>query len=317
MILGFDTIKKITCGAHLVEEVDGAFRFYKCTEKQHQAWLGHSQTLGDRAVTTTGVRLDFKTNSSSVSFETVSGGSFELKINGNLRCKLAQGKHTVALTNERKDALDCARITLVFPSHSVGSIKNVEVDDGAYVEPVCYDKRFLFIGDSITQGYNSSYHVASYAWRVIDYYDADAIINGIGGAFYAADTFDVPAFDPDVIFIAYGTNDFGRGGVTMDEKREEICSYLDLVKENYADKKVIVISPIYRCTADGTPMSAEFDAFRLYIENETEKRGFNAISGLSLVPPIKEMYADGTLHPNDLGFAYYAESLLRKIKDII
>lgn len=318
MILNLNEVKKITAGAHLVEQTEAGFVFHKCTAAQEAAWYTHSETLGTRARTTTGIRLDFYTNSRSFGIRIVGGGKFELHINGILREQVTEkGTYSWSVCDVRGNACDNARVTLIFPSHSIGIISDVELDDGASITPVSYKKKLLFIGDSITQGHATVYDSFSFAWRVTDYFDAASVINGIGGAFYSTRTFDVPDFDPDAVIIAYGTNDFGRGGVSLEEKHAEIDGYLDLVKANYGGKRVIVLSPIWRCTAEGENMREEFHAFRLYIENSAHERGFVAIDGLSLVPPMRSLYADGHLHPNDLGFAIYAENLIKQIKDLI
>ena len=317
MILKFDDVKKITRGAVSISENDDGYVFDKCTERQIDAWYAYSEPLGMRARTTSGIRLDFVTNSKKFGFTVATGGKFELRINGILRDKVTEiGKKVYTLCDVRGAALKKCRVTLIFPSHSIGKIKDVELDDGASFEPLTYSKRLLFIGDSITQGWNSEFDSLSYAWRVTDYFDADSVINGIGGAFFSVSTFDKPDFDPDAVIVAYGTNDFTRGN-TIPEKEEQVRGYLDLIKEAYADKKVIVISPIWRGDANGNNMRDEFHTFRLTIENEAQKRGFYAISGLSLVPPMPSFYADTYLHPNDVGFSLFAENLIEQIKNII
>jgi lysophospholipase L1-like esterase len=171
----------------------------------------------------------------------------------------------------------------------------------------------LFIGDSITQGWNSYYDTLSFAWRLTLHYNANSIINGIGGAFYEPATFDKIDFDPDIVMIAYGTNDARRFKVFEDMERR-VIGYLDLVKEAYGDKRVVVVSPIWRGDADMKPMGAEFDEKRKMIEREAAERGFEVISGLELVPPRAELFADTYLHPNDLGFGVYAENLIKKLE---
>ena len=49
------------------------------------------------------------------------------------------------------------------------------------------------------------------------------------------------------------------------------------------------------------------------LATEPEARGFEVISGLELVPPRAELFADTYLHPNDLGFGVYAENLIKKL----
>ena len=145
------------------------------------------------------------------------------------------------------------------------------------------------------------------------YFNANSVINGIGGAFFHVSTFDKPDFDPEVVILAYGTNDWGRYP-DADKMKEQVVGYLDLVNEAYGDKTVFVLSPIWRAKNDGEVMGPLFDARRKMIENEAKARGFIAVDGLSLVPPLPQFFADTYLHPNDLGFGVFAENLIKVIE---
>lgn len=321
MILNFEQIKSITRGAVKIWQDNGAMHFAKCTDKQVDAWYKYgSEVLGTRARTTTGVRLDFYTNSKTFSFKTATGEKFELLIDGILRERYVRGENpciekSVKLTDSLGKEKDEVRVTLVFPSHSIGSLEYVEIDDGAHLKNPEYKTKLLFIGDSITQGHNSKYDSMSYAWRVTDFFDADAVINGIGGAFYMPESFDTSEFDPDTVIIAYGTNDACRSD--YDTMKEKTTGFLGLVKEAYGDKRVVVISPIWRAKNDGCVMGEDFENKRSMIETEAKSRGFYVINGLKLVPPIPDFYADTYLHPNDLGFGVYAENLIKELLGIL
>ena len=321
MKLDLTAIKSITHGAVNVYEEDGVFKFAKCTESQVAAWYKYgSDVLGYRAETTTGIRLDFYTDSKTFSFKTASGDKFELLIDGMLRERYTKGEDafiekTVKLTDPLGKEKDELRVSFIFPSHSVGALRYVELDDGAYLRAPEYKTKMLFIGDSITQGHNTKYDSLSYAWRTVRYFDADAVINGIGGAYYMPESFDKIDFEPDTVILAYGTNDACKFDyATMTEKT---VGYLDLVKEHYGDKNVIVLSPIWRARDTGAVMGEDFENKRKMVEDEAEKRGFRVISGLKLVPPVADFFADKYLHPNDLGFGVYAENLIKELSTII
>ena len=252
--------------------------------------------------------------------EVASGEKFEIRIDGVLRERFTRGEDafiekSVKLTDALGKEKDELRVTLVFPSHSVGSLEYVAIDDGAYFRAPEYKTKMLFIGDSITQGHNSKYDSLSYAWRTVHYFDADAVINGIGGAYYMPESFDKIDFDPDTVILAYGTNDACKFDYAV--MKEKTVGYLDLVKENYGDKNVIVISPIWRARDTGAVMGEDFESKRKMVEDESEKRGFYVVSGLKLVPPLADLYADKYLHPNDLGFGVYAENLIKEISNIV
>lgn len=315
MRLNFEQIKQIAVGVLRVIECDGYYSFYRCTEKQIKAWYDYgNKDLGDRSKTTTGVRLDFHTNSKNFSFG-LTGRKAEVLIDGMQRGIFFPDEDgiirgTVELTDMIGSRKEDVRVTLVFSSHGEGKLYFAEIDDGAYIKNHDYSTKILFIGDSITQGWNSYYDTLSFAWRVTNHYNANSLINGIGGAFYEPETFDKIDFDPDTVIIAYGTNDAMRFKVFEDmEKR--VVGYLDLIKKEYGSKRVVVISPIWRGNAEMKPMGAEFDKKRKMIEREAEARGFEVVDGLTLVPPRPELFADTYLHPNDLGFGVYAENLIK------
>jgi len=56
-----------------------------------------------------------------------------------------------------------------------------------------------------------------------------------------------------------------------------------------------------------------FEERRKAAREEAEKRGMIHIDGLSLVPPIPELFADKWLHPSALGFGFYGENVTREI----
>ena len=317
MRLTTEQIKSVTFGALSVEEQADGLHFHKCTQKQETAFAAFNSGFFERAKTTTGVRLDFHTTSKHLAFSATSGRKFEVYLNNLLRRQFdfdvlrAEGRCAeLDLTDVLGDKVDDIRVTLVFPSHSIGVLEFVELDDGATLVPHTFDRKILFLGDSITQGWNSDYDGFSYAWRVSRFFNAESVVQGIGGAFFHETVFDTVDFDPDTVIVALGTNDFSKFKTT-DEMRAHVSAYLSLVASEYADKKLFVISPIWRADQEKT-MGSFLDAREVVIR-ETEKLGLRHIDGLSLVPPMEEFMKDGYLHPNDLGFSLYAENLIAQM----
>ena len=168
------------------------------------------------------------------------------------------------------------------------------------------------IGDSITQGWDSKFDSLSYANRVSRFFNAESIVQGRGGSYFKEETFEkLPNFDPDVVTVAYGVNDFHHYK-TLSEMKEHLCAYLDKLKAAYGDKKVMVISPLWFKNREGKPMG-RYEDCRALIAAEAENRGFIHIDGLSFVPPLDEFFTDG-LHPNDLGFSLLSENLVREMQ---
>ena len=311
MKLSPEQIKQITTGAIRIEQEADGLHFYKCTAKQINAWENKHKDLGMRAATTTGVCLDFHTNSQSLSFSVSQGNKFELYINNLLRGQYLMRdiqSVTIPLCDALGHPLDEYRVTLVFPSHDAGVLTSLELDDGATFRPHTYDMKMLFIGDSITQGWASKYDSLSYAWRVTRHFNAYTVNQGIGGAFFHEDCFDHIDYHPDIVLVAYGTNDFGRYK-TYEEFRAHTAAHLKLIADEYADAKIFVLSPIWRDKREGKSMGT-FEGCRAIVEQEAEALDLIHIDGLDLVPPIPEFFGDAFLHPNDEGFSIYAENLI-------
>ena len=312
MKLTFEQIKQITTGAVRMEQCEDGIHFYKCTEKQIAAWSEKNKDLGMRASGTTGVCLDFHTNSQILTFSVSQGNKFELYINNLLRAQyLMKDQKTVSvpLCDALGHPMEEYRVTLVFPSHDAGGVlRSLELDDGATITPHTYDMNMLFIGDSITQGWASAYDSLSYAWRVTRHFNACAVNQGIGGAYFHEDCFDCIDFRPDVVLVAYGTNDFGRSK-TYDEFRAHTSAHLKLIADEYRNAQIFVLSPIWRDKREGKSMGT-FEGCREIVMQEAQALGLIHIDGLDLVPPIPGFFGDGYLHPNDDGFSVYAENLI-------
>ncbi len=316
MRLTFDQIRAVTVGSICTEQRADGIHFAKCTQKQIDAWYRESEELGHRAETTTGVRLDFHTNSKKIAFRAAAGNKFELHLDGLLRKQFLMNEEenrtaSFLLSDPLGQVQDQVRVTLYLPAHDIGTVDWVELDDGAEVIPHRFDTKMLFIGDSITQGWQSAVDTYSYANRVSRFFNADSVIQGIGGAYFNEASFDSLPFDPDTVIVAYGTNDFGHYK-TQEEMRAHARAHLTLIAKEYEGKRVFVISPIWRGTqkkAMGT-----FAECRTIVAEEAERAGLSHIDGLTLVPPQAELFPNDLLHPNDLGFSLYAENLIAQIQ---
>lgn len=317
MKLSFETVKSITVGAVDIKLLENGIHFSKCTSKQLDVWGELSPVLRKNAEATTGIRLDFHTNSSSFKFTVSSGKKFEIYINDVLKCNmtggdLTDGSYSIALSGTEN------RITLIFPAHDIPCVlSSVEVDDGATVKPHRFDKKLLFIGDSITQGWESGYDSLSYAYRVSRFFNADSVIQGVGGGDFRG-LFDPDIdYDPDAVIVALGTNDWSHAS-SLEEILHNADVFLDALTKKYSGKPIIGISPIWRdVSANPVRPAGTFDGMCEALKQCFAAHGLYVVDGRTLTPHISDFYADKTLHPNALGFGVYAENLIKAIKDII
>ena len=304
MKLNFDQIKELTVGAVNIEKQDDGIRFYKMQKCQIDAFYALSDILGFRAETTTGIRLDFETDSAFVAFENKGGKRFEYFIDG-----VYQGN--VSDAHVRIELQKPCRVTVAFPSHDIGVIDELELSDGAVATRHKFDTKILFIGDSITQGWNSGIDTLSYAWRTSMALNADSVIQGVGGAYFHGSTFADSNFDPDTVIVAYGTNDVNHFA-TKYEMIKQLRLYVGNVKETYKQSKIYAISPIW--VSGGKEEKCMGNLWECYelIAKEIEALGINHIRGLDLVPHDPLCFVD-ELHPNATGFEKYAENLVKII----
>lgn len=312
MKLSNEQVRAITFGALRINEDSNGLHFYRLTQKQLDAWKEQREVLFERAESSAGIRLDFHTNSQSFAFRAPMGKKFEIYVDDLLRKQIildTEKEARIPLCDPLGHKKDDYRVTLYFPSHDErGVIEWVELDDGATVTPHKFDRKWLFIGDSITQGWAALFDSLSYALRVSRFFNAEPVVQGVGGGYFHEDTFDHIDFDPDIVSVAYGTNDWGHFE-TLGELREHASAHLSLIAKEYADKKRFFISPIWRdkriVKATGT-----FEKCRAVVIDEAKKHGFIHIDGLTLVPPLPAFFYDEYLHPDNNGFSLYAENLI-------
>ena len=204
MFLTYEQIKKITVGAVYTENTDEGMQFYKYLPEMITAWSARSAEFEPRVKTTTGIRLDFHTNSKHLNLEIESPAKFEVYVNGLLRRFI---KDETSLSMDIDVAygreLDDAHITVYFPSHKRGKLKSLELDDGSYVRPHKFDRSILFIGDSITQGWNTEFDSLSFANKVSRHFNADSVIQGVGGACFFPECLEKLEKDFDWVVLAY------------------------------------------------------------------------------------------------------------------
>ncbi|MBO7187772.1 MAG: SGNH/GDSL hydrolase family protein [Clostridia bacterium] len=320
MVISYEEIVKISFGSINTTIADDGVHFAKCTPNQVAEWYKIRHDLGERAEATTGVKLDFYTDGDAVVFSFAKGRKVEVYIDNLFRGQFLMDEYRaknekvkIAITDSIGGALDKKRVTIYFPAHDEpGVIDYLEIENATKVTPYQHALKMLFIGDSITQGWETMTDTLSYAQKVSRHFDAESVINGIGGAIFAERTFAPIDFEPDVVILSYGTNDFGywQSGEEMSTKIRE---YMSLIKKEYDGKKIFAISPIWRTDYDVVLKTGTFKQTRERVKNIAESFGFIHIDGLKMIPPFKEYFTDN-VHPNEMGFAFYAENLIMQLK---
>lgn len=310
MHLTYDQIKQIAFGALEVTKQEDGYHFSRFTDSQVAIYKALSAHFNLRAGNTAGCRLEFHTDSNGLILEVGTAGAYEVLIDGLQAHYLKySGKRRYSIALPEGDT----HVTVLLPWDSEGVINMMHIDDGSYLRPHTFDHKILFLGDSITQGFSAKFKSLSYSYLLAQHLHADFLNWAVGGFYFHAPSLEDVGFDPDIVVIAYGTNDYT--SFKSPEAQQQACAeYLKKVKALYGDKQVFCISPLWRADGIVRRAAGSFEEVRARVIREIEANGFIHIDGLLLHPHSEEFFADGCLHPNDYGFSVYARNLIRAME---
>ncbi len=322
MHLTFEQICRITRGTSRILQTGEGFRFFRFTREQEEYYYRTNQDFYNKSFATAGVRLSFTTDSSflRITYRMTKASSrtfgwFDVYENGVLTDHFG-GDTTQVLedTHETRLADGNKRVDVYFPWSAAAVVKDMELEDGSSIAPVAEKLTMLSFGDSITQGYDALFPSMSYQCRMAAALDANCLNKGIGAECFCPGLLTGrEEISPDLITVAYGTNDWnGRDRASF----EENCrGFFHALCEQYPGTQVCMITPIWRSdNTKQTPFGAPLSEAVALLEDICEDYpAITVIRGDDFTPRVGDFYSDGYLHPNDLGFCLYAESLIREL----
>lgn len=336
MKLNLGQLKEVTNGAVIVEEKDGLFILSRFTKEQQKLYESVSEDFYKKTFCTAGVNLRFKTNSENLKFEFVLDWfcsrrylAVEVLVDGKIHTvyKNYQKENMVGayatqifeFSNNNEISCQLGKgekiVEIILPWNFNLKIKGLYLDDGATIEPIKRPKTWLIYGDSITQGYDAILPESRYVYRLCKHFNAEEMNKAIGGEIARESLGELKDdIDPEVITIAYGTNDWGRGETSEDFYREYV-GFLKNVKKNYPNAKIFAITPIWRLVYKEERPFGPFEKIAELIKKAVEEvGGINYIYGFDLVPKEEKYFGDLALHPSDEGFKHYADNLIVEMK---
>ena len=195
-------------------------------------------------------------------------------------------------------------------------IENITVDDGASLAPEKRPRNMLAYGDSITHGYFAQYPSLAYSVKLARMLDANIYNKAIGGDRFFPEFLELDEpIKPDIITVAYGTNDWSRHSRETVTKRSR--AFLKALSEKFPNAKIFAITPLWRDRADEPKFMKKFGGYvgevhAIIEENCKDLPNITVIDGGKLTPHDQAFYTDG-LHPNDLGMCIYADNLYREM----
>lgn len=327
MLLTKEDLKKITFGVTDITEEEGTFSFLRFGDTGLSHYTHTAVKFKEKAYATASVKLDFYTDSSFLAFDfTAAPGSsrsyyfFDLYVNDALSEHFGEGnawlrKGSVRIDLSKYETADgVRRVTLYLPNLANAKLSNIALSDGASITPYIHSRRMLAYGDSITQGYDAEYPSLSYVNRLARTLDACVINLAIGGEKFEPAIIEEHGFLPDLITVAYGTNDWSSGDLTRFEQK--CTEFFESLARVYPSVPRFAITPIWRGDADKIAIKVKkpLSYARDFVASTARASGCFVIEGEDLVPHFSGFYYDGRVHPNDLGYADYASGLLREIE---
>ena len=328
MKLSLRQLPPLVRGAVRFSEKEGWFCFNRFTEKQTEAYraTGNLDFVG-KSFASASMRLAFRTDSRRLAFayrhQRASSRPFawfDLYLDGVMTGHF--GADNVTDGYEGKADLDLGvgtkLVELYFPWSRRTDLRDVELDDGTTFAPVRRPRKLLAYGDSITHGYDAVYPSLAYIEQFASLIHADTVNKAIAADYFFPELIDGEDFEnPDLITVAYGTNDWCRR--TRESTSERARAFLHKLSSRYPGIPVFAISPIWRGDwndYESRPFQAPATMVDALIREAAEGLpNVTVLRGWPFVPHLPEFFSDRRLHPNDLGFGSYARNLYLAIRE--
>ncbi len=310
-------IRAMLHGAVEMTEVDGEWQFHRFTQKQRALYDVVNKDFARKTRATSGVRLEFVTDANEFSFKyrALQASSrkfyyFDVFVDGVMvqhvgHENLLEAKSTLSL----ELPAGTHRVAVYFPNLFEGRIWDVQMSDGATWSPVEKSCKLLAFGDSITQGYDAKFSSQSYANLLADKLDAELVDQAIGGEVFRPELVDTEMnYTPDIVTVAYGTNDWS--GQTRERTEKCTNEFYANVRKAFPNAKIFAITPIWRADNHRVTKVGVFEESRRIVrEAASAQEGVVIVDGDRMIPHLREVCSDAYLHPNDYGFKFYANAL--------
>ncbi|MBQ7934994.1 MAG: SGNH/GDSL hydrolase family protein [Clostridia bacterium] len=333
MKLTYSQIKDFALGAESVVETELGISFYRFTEEELE--LYSTTQFADKSYATAGIRLAFETDASALTLgvNIAFGGSsrsyFAIEVfQDGKRAGILKNYPDGATFNEMRTGCSDGDFEKTFPLSPgkktieiylpwsvTPTITELTLNNATFANKIHRERILLMYGDSITHGYDAALPSQSYSNRFADALGMQVYNKAIGGeVFFPALAECEPTLAPEVITVAYGTNDWNKTDPATFEQNSR--AFLQALAERHPQAKIFVFTPIWR---KDHGLEKPFSSFSAIAEHLTavaqELPNGIVLKGIDFVPHDAKFYADRRLHPNDEGFDHYFNNLYAVIKN--
>lgn len=305
-----------------VKKLEETFTPTRFTHKQLERY--EINEFSQASECASGIAMDFYTRSKHLKIMYECSGRedkaiyFDIYIN-NVLCQ-REGNENINLLNKRLNINLTAyneknRVTIYLPHSTKITITGMFMDADTSLEPVKQaEKKLLCLGDSITHGYNAKYPSHTYPVMLSRTLNYRLLNQAVSGYVFDEKVIDESLdYKPDVVTVAYGTNDW----IVSDSKeifRDNIDKYFKKLTRVYADSKIFVITPFWREECNLTTQVGTFEEAVDIIRGIADAYDIiTIIEGMQILPHMREYLPDG-LHPSDSGFDIIAINILKEMQ---
>ena len=316
MIFDEKLVKAVTKGVLSVTNEDGWFGFERLLPGQAAEFT--RKGYGSQVPCAAGVSLCFRTDARTLSFSyRVSGAVSRMFFYFDL---LVDGKKVDSFGKEvGDDEGHCSfslpagekEVEVYLPCLQKVELKDISAD--GKITPAPRLPKLLFLGDSITQGYDSHTPFGCYTAIVSHTLGYEQLNQGISGAgFYPGTLEEIPGYKPECIVVSFGTNDWKHGTQNFPDV---VRTYFQKLHAIFGDTPVFAIIPIWRKDCEPPTCVGTFEDAKNIIRSVCASYpNITIVEGDAFFPRDTTLFRDARLHPNEEGFVYYADGLMRAMQ---
>ena len=333
--LNVDTVnseifKNITLGAVRIEENDGWISFHRFGSDMEKSISERRSVIASRVTCTANIKLEFYTKGGEVSFDfKVTPGtnreyySIDIAVDDaykyNISKNVSEDEDTFSYYIKESD--EEKRVTIYFPSTACVKIKNLKLPSD--FKPHQRKRKILVLGASGYQGYHPDHFQNTSMNIVADFYDADMINQGIGGERFNKENIERLDFNPDIIIVGFGINDWVSGKFKNGEDARE---YLEKLTELYRDCPVFLVLPqemewlektrknddlLYK--ADNENSQTLQDVRDILFEISKDFKNIITINSKNFTQNYPGFFFDDNVHFTDFGNTRFALSFIKEL----
>ena len=283
------------------------------------------EPLLERAAMPAGVRISFSSNTTRVAGSILpqrESGSLDLGCDGELIESInLTDRDTFAFENL---SAEMKLIELWLPQYGIFQLRNLEIDDGATLEPITDGRpRWITYGSSITQCRQAASPTQTWPAIVTRERGFNLTCLGYGGqchldSMVARMIRDLPA---DYISMCLGINIQGAASLGPRAFRPAIIGAVQIIREKHPDIPLVLMSPIYSPPREEKPNAVGFHLQRMREEVQAAAAALQShgdkqvhyVNGLDVFGSDLAHLLPDDLHPNADGYRAMGQNFITEV----